>query len=181
MGELLLFVLILSLVFVLIVVHEAGHYFAGLMSGLPAGDMKLVLLAFPQHVALRDGGEWVSPVRDIDRYVAVSTRHLRSRAAAFWWVAGGLVFELIFAAVACGVALALGYRTVAFWVACISLGMYAINVGLMDLPWALRYRHAAGDTSGLWQIAPVPAVIFSIVMVVSRVLLLVLIAYPDIS
>jgi hypothetical protein len=63
---------------------------------------------------------------------------------------------------------------VAFWVACVSLGMYAINVALMDLPWALRYRCAAGDTSGLWQIAPVQTAIFSAVMVASRVLLVVL-------
>ena len=56
--------------------------------------------------------------------------------------------------------------------------MYAINVGLMDLPWALRYRCVVGDTSGLWQIAPVPTVIFSAVMVASRVLLVVLSAEP---
>jgi hypothetical protein len=30
-----------------------------------------------------------------------------------------------------------GYHVAAFWVACVSLAMYAINVGLMDLPWAL--------------------------------------------
>ena len=52
--------------------------------------------------------------------------------------------------------------------------MYAVNVGFMDLPWALRHRCAAGDTSGLWQIAPVPAVVFSGVMVASRVMLIVL-------
>jgi hypothetical protein len=52
--------------------------------------------------------------------------------------------------------------------------MYAINVGLLDLPWALRYRCAVGDTTGLWQIAPVSAVVFSAVMVASRVLLVML-------
>jgi hypothetical protein len=69
MGFLLVFLLILVLVFVLIAVHEAGHYLAGLMGGIPARDMRLVLFAFPQHVALRDGQEWVSPVRDIHRYL----------------------------------------------------------------------------------------------------------------
>ena len=73
------------------------------------------------------------------------------------------------------------YRGVAFWVAGVSLAMYAINVGLMDLPWALRYRCAVGDTSGLWQIAPVPAVIFSALMVTSRVLLVVLSAEPAVA
>jgi hypothetical protein len=178
MGPLLLFVLILALAFVLIAVHEAGHYVAGRMGGLPAGDMKLVLLAFPQHVALRDGEDWVSPVREIGRYVGVARRHLRSRAAAFGWVAGGMVAELAFTATVLGAAVALGYRAVGFWVACVSLGMYVVNVALMDLPWAWRYRCAAGDTSGLWQIAPVPAVIFSAVMVAGRVLLVVLAAEP---
>ena len=173
MGFVLLFLLIVGLVFVLIAVHETGHYLAGLMGGIPGGDMKLVLLSFPQHVAVRDGSDWVSPVRDIERYIAVTRRHFVSRWAAFRWVAGGMVLELAFAAAVWGAALGSGYRGVAFTTGCISLGMYAINVGLMDLPWALRYRCAAGDTSGLWQIAPVAAVIFSGVMVASRVLLVV--------
>ncbi len=173
MGFLLVFLLMLVLVFVLIAVHEAGHYLAGLMGGIPARDMRLVLFAFPQHVALRDGQEWVSPVRDIHRYIAITQRHFRSYWVAFCWVAGGMVLELAFAVCLWGVALWGGYRAAAFWTACISLSMYAINVGLMDLPWALRYRCAVGDTSGLWQIAPVPAVLFSVVMVVSRALLIV--------
>jgi hypothetical protein len=36
-----------------------------------------------------------------------------------------------------------------------------------------------GDTSGLWQIAPVPAVLFSAVMVIGRALLLVVSAEPN--
>jgi hypothetical protein len=67
----------------------------------------------------------------------------------------------------------LSHRATASRLACVSLAMYAINVGLMDLPWALRYRCAVGDTSGLWQIAPIQAVIFTGVMVASRVLLVV--------
>jgi hypothetical protein len=57
MGILLVFLLILALVFVLIVVHESGHYLAGLMGGIPARDMLLILWAFPQHVAVLDGQE----------------------------------------------------------------------------------------------------------------------------
>ncbi len=174
MGFLLLFLLIVGLVFALITVHEAGHYLAGLMGGIPARDMRLVLFAFPQHLAVRDGDEWVSPVRDIRRFVEVTRRHLHTRWAAFRWVAGGMILELAFAAAVWGAALWNGYPAVAFWTACVSLGMYAINVGLMDLPWALRYRCAVGDTSGLWQIARVPAVLFSAVMVASRILLVVL-------
>jgi len=174
MGFVLLLLLILALVFTLIVVHESGHYLAGIMGGIPASDMRLVLFAFPQHVAIRDSSDWVSPVRNIHRYIEITTRHLRSRAAAFAWVAGGMVLELIFTTALWLAAMVTGYRGVALCTASVSLGMYAINVGLMDLPWALRYRSAVGDTSGLWQIAPVPAVFFSAVMVTSRVLLVVL-------
>jgi hypothetical protein len=171
MGPLLLFILILVWVFALIVVHETGHFILGWIGGIPARDMKLRLLTFPQHVALRDGAEWVSPVRDIRRYVDVTRRHFRSRAAAFAWVAGGMALELLWTGAVCAVALLAGYRELAFVAACVSFGMYAINVLFMDLPWALRYRTAAGDTSGLWEIAPWPAVIFSVAMVAGRVLL----------
>jgi len=173
MGFLLLFLLIVGLVFLLIVVHESGHYLAGLMGGIPAREMRLVLLVFPQHVAVRDGHDWVSPVRDIRRYIEVTRRYLYSRAAAFRWVAGGITLELAFTAALWGAAMGAGCRGMAFWAACVSLAMYAVNVCLMDLPWALRYRCAVGDTSGLWQIAPIPAVIFTAVMVASRVLLVV--------
>jgi hypothetical protein len=49
------FFLVPTLVFALIAVHETGHYIAGLTAGIPATAMKIRLLTFPQHVALRDG------------------------------------------------------------------------------------------------------------------------------
>lgn len=172
MDYLLVFFLIAVLGFLMIVVHEAGHYLAGVAAGIPARDMKLVLLRFPQHVAVRDGEKWVSPVSDMERYISVTRNHLRSRKAAFLWVAGGMVSELAFTGAFWRVAVWLGYPAVAFWAACVSLSMYAVNVGLMDLPLAVRYRHVAGDTSGLWHIAPVSAIFFSALMVGCRVLLI---------
>jgi len=82
MAFFLHFGLISALVFVLIAVHEVGHYLAGLTAGIPARDMRVVLLAFPQHVALRDGELWVSPVKDITRYIEVSRKYFASRWAA---------------------------------------------------------------------------------------------------
>jgi hypothetical protein len=46
----------------------------------------------------------------------------------------------------------------------------------MDLPRAIRYRTAAGDTSGLWQIGKLPALIVSLAMFGSRVALVALTA-----
>jgi hypothetical protein len=98
-----------ALVFVLIAVHETGHYFAGLTAGIPAAAMRIRLFTFPQHVALRDGAGWVSPVTDIERFVEVSRRYLLTRSAAFRWVAGGIVAETGFTAIACVLAVRVGW------------------------------------------------------------------------
>ena len=160
-----------ALVFVLIAVHEMGHYVAGLTAGIPATAMRIRLLTFPQHVALRDGDRWVSPVRDLEHFVAVSRRYLATRAAAFRWVAGGLVTETGFSTIVCILAVRLGWQSVGFWTAVISLAMYLVNVLLMDLPWVLIRRHAIGDTSGLWEIARMPALVVTVLMLAIRLIL----------
>src|SRR5260370_41280995 len=96
MTFILLFLLVMVLMFAQIAVHETGHYLAGLTSGIPARDMKIVLFCFPQHVALRDGNVWVSPVLDIARYIEVSRRHFATRWAAFRYVAGSIVGGTVF-------------------------------------------------------------------------------------
>ncbi len=159
------------MVFALIAVHEAGHYVAGLTAGIPAAAMRIRLLTFPQHVALRDGDRWVSPVKDIEHYVEVSRRYLPTRAAAFRWVAGGLVTETGFTIIVCILTVQLGWRSVAFWMAVTSLAMYLINVLLMDIPWAMIRRHAFGDTSGLWEISRLPALVVTALMLAIRLLL----------
>ncbi len=171
-----MFFLVLALAFLLIAVHEVGHYLAGLAGGIPAREMKIVLCSFPQHVAVRDVNRWVSPVRDITRYIAITRPYFTTRRAAFFWVAGGMVFELCVTAVVCLWAGIAGRDGLAFWAARMSLWLYLVNVCLMDLPWALRYRCAAGDTSGLWQIARLPAVLLSAAMLSCRVVLVALTA-----
>jgi hypothetical protein len=160
-----------ALVFVLIAVHEMGHRVAGLTAGIPATAMRIRLLTFPQHVALRDGDRWFSPVREIGHFVEVSRRYLSTRAAAFRWVAGGLVTETVFTTVVCLLAVRLGWRSVTFWTAVSSLSMYLINVLLMDVPWALIRRQAFGDTSGLWEISRMPALVVTALMLATRLTL----------
>jgi hypothetical protein len=165
------FFLVPTLVFGLIAVHKTGHYIAGLTAGIPATAMRIRLLTFPQHVALWDGGRWVSPVNDIEHFIEVSRRYLSTRTAAFRWVAGGLVAETGFTTIVCILAMQLGWRSVAFWTAVISLAVYLINVLLMDIPWALIRRHAFGDTSGLWEISRLPALVVTALMLAIRLLL----------
>ena len=173
MTYLIIFLLAMALVFAMIAVHETGHYLAGLTAGIPARDMKIVLLAFPQHVALRDGDTWVSPVRDIARYIEVSRRYFATRWAAFRYVAGGIVVGTVFSAALCVCAMLLGQDGLAVWVAYFSLAMYLINMLLMDIPCAVYYGHAVGDTSGLWQIAKLPTVALTILVLSVYVLIIV--------
>ncbi len=159
-----------TIVFLLIAVHETGHFLAGLTSGIPSGDMRIRLFSFPQHVAIRDGDSWLSPtnVDEIHRYIELTRRYFRSRAAAFRWVAGGVVVEAAFTVSVSVSAHLLGWSELACWTAAMSLGMYLINVFLMDIPWALLHRHAFGDTSGLWTIAKIPAVLLTLTMLLLR-------------
>ena len=173
MESLLLFALILMIICSLVAIHEVGHYLAGLTAGIPASDMRIILLAFPQHVVLRDGTEWVSPIRDIVRYVEVSRRYFATRWAAFRYVAGGIAVETVFTVAVCLIAIQVGWQAIAFWVASMSLGMYLVNLLLLDLPWAVVHRRSVGDTSGLWEIAPLPAVILTVIALAIRVVLIV--------
>lgn len=68
--------------FVLIIVHESGHYLAGLVGGIPARDMRMRLFCFPQHVVLRSADHWVSG-ENIDEYVDVVWRYLKTTARVY--------------------------------------------------------------------------------------------------
>src|SRR5688572_29224550 len=132
--------------FVLIAVHELGHYLAGLLGGIPARDMRIRLLAFPQHVALRDGEQWVN-TGTIGRYVELVWQYLRTTPRVCLYIAGGILVETAFT-VAAGAALVLaGLPKVA--TAFVSLSL------LLTLPWliidtiAVARGRIVGDLSGL--------------------------------
>jgi hypothetical protein len=161
----------LGCVFVLIAIHEAGHYLAGWVGGIPARDMRLRLLTFPQHVALRVDDRWVSP-GEFEPYLAKMRACLPTSPRLFLYTAGGFLLETLFAAGAVGAALALGYRWPAQVVALCSAWLLGSYVLLMDLPFTLRHRVPCGDLSGLWWVARVPAAVLAVVLFAVRALLL---------
>jgi hypothetical protein len=159
-------------VFVLIAVHEVGHFLTGWAGGIPLSGMRIRLLTFPQHVALRDGVEWVSPVQDLQRYVAVMQRHLGSGVRLFLYTAGGLIVGTVFTVAAVVLAKTAGLAGMATMIAAQSLGMGLIYIFVMDIPQALRRGYPAGDISGMWFIAKVPTAMFVIGMLALDGLLL---------
>lgn len=134
--------------FAIVAVHECGHYFAGLAIGVPRRNMRIRLLTFPQHVALRDGDEWVSPVQT-DRYIRLAEPLMPTTATALLFVAGGFIletatlllwaaFRLPFYRVTC---------TLAFWMTVI---YFAFDVFVY-----LKTRRAGMDFSAMCSISPV--------------------------
>ncbi len=158
-------------VFVLIAVHETGHFLAGWAGGISARDMRVRLLTFPQHVALRVDGRWVSP-GDFEPYLAKMRACLPTPARLFLYTAGGFLLETAFAVGVVSAALALGYRWPAQVVAVCSLWLLGSYVLLMDLPFTLRYRVPCGDLTGLWWVSRAPTAVLAVVLFAVRGLLL---------
>ncbi|HEX6986990.1 MAG TPA: hypothetical protein VF170_16550 [Planctomycetaceae bacterium] len=171
MEFLLILVANVACVFTLIAVHEAGHYLAGWAGGIPRREMRVRLLAFPQHVVLRDGDAWVPPF-DLERYVGLMRRHLTSAPRLFLYTAGGLLMETVFTTVAVLAAKSAGWPGVALMIAGQSLCLFAIYVLVMDLPMALRRGYPWGDVSGLWFIARGPTALLVTALLLVRGLLL---------
>ena len=164
----------LACVFVLVAIHETGHYLAGWAGGIPAREMRIRLLTFPQHVALFVNGAWVSPVSpdDFEKYLAKMQTDLPTPARLFLYTAGGFFMETLVAVGIVCVALALGYRWPAPVVAVCSSWLLVSYVLLMDLPHTMKTGVPCGDLSGLWKIARAPTGVLAFVLFAVRALLL---------
>jgi len=158
-------------IFGLICVHECGHFLAGWAGGIPARDMRIRLLAFPQHVALRFGDRWVSPF-DLQPYLATMSRHLATTPRLYLYTAGGLLVETFFSLVATIILVQFGRRDLGFMVALMSACLFAIAVLVLDVGLAWLRGQASGDVSGLWALAKLPTAMLVLVLLAVRVLLL---------
>lgn len=165
-----LFLLYAGWMFALIGVHECGHYLAGAACGIPMSEMRLRMLTFPQHVVLRDGDQWISPVRQIERYVELIWQHLKTKPRVFLYVSGGILLETVFTS-AVGLTLLLTGQP--------KLALVLVGFSLfLILPWiivdtigVLRGR-IVGDLSGLWNLARLPTVLLVAVTLGVRGLIL---------
>jgi hypothetical protein len=159
------------LLFLLISVHEWGHWLMGFVVGMPPGKMKIRLFTFPQQVVLRDGEEWVS-VSTFDRYFSLLTKYVPSKNKQFVYVAGGFLFETLFLTSLVFLLKAAGYWLFAIVAPGVSLVMYLIYVFAMDLPQTRQLKRPWGDTTILYSLAPRAATAVVVAMVVVRLLLI---------
>jgi hypothetical protein len=149
----------LAAVFGVIALHECGHFLAGIAAGIPAAQMKIRLFTFPQHVALRDGATWLSPVRDYHRYAERSLMLTKGKRGGIAYVAGGLVAQTIVVVLFVLVWRALGFSQL--WLFPLTLALVAVPplYFFADLVFTRIARRPCGDFSVLWQLSPVASVI----------------------
>lgn len=153
--------------YAIVIIHELGHYLAGLLVGIPRRQMKVVLRKFPQHVALRDGDQWISPL-ETARYVQLAEQYMPTAPKALTFVAGGFVSETL--ALLLWVTLKLpGYHVV------ISLALAMTLLYLIaDVIMYLKTRQASMDFSGLYSISPLGGGLLVALIIVSQVLIFML-------
>lgn len=153
--------------YAIVVIHESGHYLAGLLIGIPRQEMKIVLLKFPQHVALRDGEQWVGPL-ETGRYVQLAERFMPTAPKALIFVAGGFVLETL--CLLLWVVLRLPYYQVGIALAVMMTLLYLIS----DVVMFRRTRQASMDFSALYSISPLWGGMLVVAIVGSQCLILTL-------
>ena len=140
-------------VWAVVSVHELGHYYAGRqIVGIPAKDIKLVDPYFPRYVALRDGGQWVSPT-DLERYRGAYSKYDEDGEHLERYAAAG---ELVQAAIVAPIAFLVGLLfsvDVAVTVLLVSLLTTLLYV-VIDAAGTLYRGRPSGDYSVLWQATP---------------------------
>lgn len=157
--------------FAMIALHELGHFLAGMAAGIPASQMKIRLWTFPQHVALRDGDEWLSP-RSYQRYASRSWALLSSHGGMLAYVSGGLVVETVIFGIfvwICHI-----QSVPRFWQIPLTsvLVFLPISYLFVDLLETKRVQHPCGDFSALWGISRWFAVIITSLVVTTHLGLL---------
>jgi hypothetical protein len=151
------------------VVHESGHYLAGLAGGIPAGEMRIRLFTIPGHVVLRHGDRWVSP-REHELFVESQLRHLVTIPRVYLFVAGGMLLETFVTSIAALLLVQFGLPKMAIAVLAVSLVMFVPYL-ILDSFLTWRARHACGDFSGMWFLAKWPTAPLVMTLLVIRVLL----------
>jgi hypothetical protein len=94
MSGIITLLICLSAIFTMIMIHECGHYFAGIMVGIPFRQMKICLWTFPQYVAIKDSNNWISPL-DYEKFVTKSKEYIKGKPRAIVFASGGFVLQSV--------------------------------------------------------------------------------------
>ena len=142
-------VVVLPVAWVVIYVHELGHYIAGRrIVEVPDDDIRLVSWLFPRYVALRDGDDWVAPA-EAARYWRGYERHDPEDKHRERFAAGGEMVQTAVLVPVAVLAAVAGFGTLATAVLGVSLLTTAVFV-VVDAVVSLRKDTWWGDYAILW-------------------------------
>jgi len=148
----------------MIAIHECGHYLAGGAVGVPWRSMRIRLLTFPQHIALRGGDRWLSPISDHKDFVAAASSVLRTRCHRIAFISGGLLMQT--AAFVSVISILVLTGAPRYWLIPIAATLAAMPPVYLaaDLAATLFRRKSLGDFSALWKLAPVASISVTILV-----------------
>ena len=159
-------------VFGVIALHECGHFLLGIAAGIPAREMKIRLLTFPQHVALREGDGWLDPTRDYHLYVVRAQALAPDRSRQVAYAAGGLVVQTVVV-----VLFVFAWRSLGggrLWLVPLTLALVSVPLLYLcaDLIFTRLARRPCGDFSVLWAICPAASIAVSSFVLIIHLLVL---------
>ena len=155
-------------IFLLVVVHEFGHYAAGLMVGIPAQSMRIRIFTYPPHVELKDADTWVAPW-DHPRFGTLAQRHMRSRGNAIFCISAGLLLQTVVFATFVAILVAMGKPRA--YLLPITVSVLAWPVWYLCLDWTLTHIHGfpMGDYSSLWMVSPLASVLVTAIVIPAHI------------
>jgi hypothetical protein len=160
------------LAFILISIHEVGHWIMGIIAGIPYQKMKIRLLTFPQQVVLKDEKDWVS-VSDFDRYHSILNYYVPTPKGKYLYVSGGFLFETVFLVIFSTILWEYNYGLYAAVANGLSLMMFIIYLFAMDIPTSKSLNKPWGDTTILFSLTKNLTIIIVSIMILIRIALVI--------
>ena len=136
--------------------HKLGHLLAGRwLVGIPASEIKLVLLSLPQYVALWNGDRWATPAA-FEEYLTAYAEHDPELAHIVAFLAAGELTQTAGVVGFVGFAVLADLTIVAQSAILASLLLTGYHL-ISDFGLNLHMGHPTGDFSGLWTHSPLTA------------------------
>lgn len=156
----------LSIAVIIIVFHEMGHYLFGRLIGIPRSRLSIQLLKMPPHVALVNDNDVKIPPSNINKYVELLERFIKSDNKLFIYVIGGhaleiiIILAIVLISLITKVTFIITFAHAITWIA----PLLALNYLLIDLFSTIRNKSPSGcDFSASWQIAYYKSTIFYLI------------------
>ncbi|MFD1642941.1 hypothetical protein [Halohasta litorea] len=155
---------------VVILAHKLGHYLAGRwLVGIPAADIRLVIVSLPQYVALQDGDRWASPT-NFDRYLTAYHHHDPELDHVVAFLAAGELAQTAAVVTIAAVGVAGGVDVVAQSAVLASVMLVGYHL-IADLALNFHMGHPTGDVSALWYHSPITATVVLLLVAVPHAIL----------